>query len=67
MAIHPERDPIEDEAARILADDPELRKDLEDFGRAYDSGQVSPDDLVSHDEVRRRMVKRGVDLPPPVH
>ena len=67
MAIHPERDPIEDEAARILADDTELRKDLEDFGRAYDSGQVSPDDLVSHDEVRRRMVKRGVDLPPPVH
>ncbi|MGI8847580.1 MAG: hypothetical protein ACR2GX_04850 [Candidatus Dormibacteria bacterium] len=66
MVIHPERDPIEDEAERILDDQPELRKDLNDFGRAYDSGQVPAGTLVPHNKVRKRLRTQGVELPPDV-
>lgn len=67
VAIHAEHDPIEDEAERILSEQPGLRKDLEESGRAYDSGQVPTGTLVPHDEVRNRLKAWGVDLPPDVH
>jgi hypothetical protein len=54
MATEPQRDPIEDEAARVLAENPGLREELEEFGRAYDAGEIPDADLIPHEEVRRR-------------
>lgn len=65
MATEPQRDPIEDEADRVLAENPGLREELEEFGRAYDAGQIPDADLIPHEEVRRRLARLGVPLPPP--
>jgi len=65
MATEPQRDPIEDEAARVLAENPGLREELEEFGRAYDAGEIPVADLIPHEEVRRRLARLGVPLPPP--
>ena len=65
MATEPERDPIEEEAERVLAENPGLPEELEEFGRAYDAGEISDADLIPHEEVRRRLAELGVPLPPP--
>ncbi len=57
MATEPQRDPIEEEAARVLAENPGLREELEEFGRAYDAGEIPPEELVSDEEVRQRLAK----------
>jgi hypothetical protein len=65
MATEPLRDPIEEEAARLLAENPGLREELEEFGRAYEAGQIPDSDLIPHEEVRRRLARLGIPLPPP--
>lgn len=64
MATQPDRDPIEDEAERVLAENPGLREELEEFGRAHDAGEIPEGELIPHDEVRRRLAALGVELPP---
>lgn len=64
MATEPQRDPIEEEAERILAENPGLREELEEFGRAYDAGEIPDADLIPHEELRRRLAGNGVPLPP---
>ena len=65
MATQPQRDPIEEEAERVLAENPGLREELEEFGRAYDAGEIPDGDIIPHEEVRRRLAALGVPLPPP--
>lgn len=65
MATEPQRDPLEEEAERVLAENPGLREELEEFGRAYEAGEIPDADLIPHEEVRRRLAALGVPLPPP--
>ncbi|HUY62044.1 MAG TPA: hypothetical protein VMW49_09205 [Candidatus Dormibacteraeota bacterium] len=46
------RDPIDEEVDRLLAEDPGLLAELQDFDRRYERGEVA---LVPHAEVRRRI------------
>ncbi|MHB1501626.1 MAG: hypothetical protein ACYCYK_10765 [Candidatus Dormibacteria bacterium] len=62
MATQPLRDPIEDEAARVLAENPGLQEELEAFGRAYDAGDIPATELVPHGEVRRQLELLGKGL-----
>ena len=55
MVTQPLRDPIEDEAARVFAENPGLQGELEAFGRAYDAGHIPATELVPHGEGRRRL------------
>ena len=59
MAANPERDPIQEEAERILRENPELRARLEAYNRDLPEGKVK---LVEHAEVRRRLRELGVPL-----
>lgn len=61
MATDPTWHPIDDEIAQVLADDPGLAEKLAEFERAYEAGEV---ELVSDDEVRRRLEARGLHLAP---
>jgi len=45
-------DPIDEEFDRLLAEDPGLLPQLQDFDRRYERGEVT---LVTHEEVRRRL------------
>jgi hypothetical protein len=57
MATLPQRDPIEDEAARVLAENPGLREELEEFGRAYDAGEVPASELIPNEVAARRLAE----------
>lgn len=45
-------DPIDEEVDRLLAEDPDLLSQLQDFDRRYERGEVT---LIAHQEVRRRL------------
>ncbi|MHB8324620.1 MAG: hypothetical protein ACYDEA_01800 [Candidatus Dormibacteria bacterium] len=45
-------DPIDEEVNRLLAEDPDLLPQLQDFDRRYERGEVT---LIVHEEVRRRL------------
>ena len=57
---HPERDPIQDEAERILRQNPGLRARLREYARKRKAGE--PIEMVEHDDVRRRLKAMGVPL-----
>jgi ribosomal protein L31E len=57
---HPERDPIAEEAERVLSENPGLRVRLEEYARKRRAGETV--DVVEHDEVRRRLKALGVVL-----
>ena len=61
MALHPERDPIDEEIDRVLADNPGLREELKEWDRRFAAGEVKDDEFVTTDEVRRRL---GMSAPP---
>jgi hypothetical protein len=61
MATDPNWDPVDEEIARLLADDPDLVQELAEFDRAYEAGEA---ELVPDDEVRRRLEARGIRLAP---
>lgn len=57
----PNWQPIDDEIARVLADDPGLAAGLAEFDRAYETGEA---ELVPDEEVRRRLKARDLHLSP---
>jgi hypothetical protein len=61
MATDPNWDPVDEEIAQLLADDPSLAEELAAFDRAYEAGEA---ELVPDDEVRRRLEARGLRLAP---
>jgi hypothetical protein len=61
MATEPNWHPVDDEVAHALAEDPGLLAELQEFDRADDRGEA---ELVSDDEVRRRLEARGLKLTP---
>ena len=61
MAVHPDRDPLDDEAERVLAENPGLREELQEWDRRFAAGEVSDDEFVTTAEVRRRL---GMSAPP---
>jgi len=62
MAIdpHSDEDPIRAEGLRLLAEDPALAADLDDFERRLDAGQLRRGELVAHEEVVRTLREKGV-------
>jgi hypothetical protein len=58
MLTNPARDPIDEEIERMLAANPGLLEELQDYDRRAARGQVR-ERFLSSDEVRRR-----VGLPP---
>ena len=60
MAIQPERDPIDEEIERVLADNPGLLEGLQEWDRRFAAGEVKDDEFLTTDEVRRRL-----GMPPP--
>jgi hypothetical protein len=62
MATDPNWDPVDEEIARLLEEDPDLAGELAEFDRAYEAGEV---ELIPDDEVRRRLEARGLRLAPP--
>ncbi len=61
MATDPNWDPVDEEIAQVLADEPGLAEELAEFDRAYKAGEA---ELVPDDEVRRRLEARGLRLAP---
>ncbi|MBJ7607861.1 MAG: hypothetical protein JF887_00305 [Candidatus Dormibacteraeota bacterium] len=61
MAVHPDRDPIDDEIERVLAENPGLLEELQEWDRRFAAGEVRNDEFVTTDEVRRRL---GMSAPP---
>jgi hypothetical protein len=55
MATQPLRGPFEDEAARVLGENPGLQEELEAVGRADDAGHIPATEMVPQGEVRRRL------------
>ena len=45
-------DPIDKDIDRLLAEDPDLLPQLQDFDRPYERGEVP---LIAHEDVRRRL------------
>lgn len=56
IAPQPEHDPIDQEIERILADNPDLLKRLQEYDRKRASGDL---DLIPHEEAMRRL---GLDV-----
>ena len=61
MAVHPDRDPIDDEVERVLAENPGLREELQEWDRRFAAGEVSDDEFLTTADVRRRL---GMSAPP---
>ena len=61
MATEPNWHPVDEEIEQILADNPDLIAELNEFDRAYDRGEA---ELVPDDEVRRRLEALGLKLAP---
>ncbi|HEV2952746.1 MAG TPA: hypothetical protein VG015_01495 [Candidatus Dormibacteraeota bacterium] len=59
VATDPERDPIAEEGNRLLDENPDLLRRLQEFERDYPLGKVN---LVEHEEVRRRLKVMGAPL-----
>jgi len=57
MATHsyPQTDPIDDEIQQVLAENPGLLKELQEFDRRFAAGEVTEAEFVSHQEARRRL------------
>ena len=49
---HSDADPVSEEIARILRDDPALRRRLQEYDRKRKRGEL---ELVSHDEALRQL------------
>jgi len=61
MATDPNWDPVDEELAQVLKDDPDLAAELAEFDRAYEAGTA---ELIPDEEVRRRLEARGIRLAP---
>ena len=59
MATDPNWDPVDEEIARLLEEDPDLAAELAEFDRAYKAGEV---ELIPNEVVRRELEPRGVRL-----
>jgi len=62
MAVQPEPDPIDQEIERVLAENPGLLDRLREWDRRFKAGEVSEDEFVSTEEVRRRLGLTPVPL-----
>jgi hypothetical protein len=62
MALGPDPDPIELEVERVFAENPGLLDELRAWDRRFRDGEVSDDEYISTDEVRRRLRLRSVPL-----
>ncbi len=62
MALRPDPDPIDLEVERVLAENPGLLDELREWDRRFKDGEVSEDEFVSTDEVRRRLGLPSVPL-----
>jgi hypothetical protein len=54
MATNPDRDPIDEEIERVLAANPGLLEELEEYDRRAARGE-DVEEFLSSDEVRRRL------------
>ncbi len=61
MALQPKRDPVDEEIERVLADNPGLLQELQEWDRRFAAGEVTDEEFVTTDEVRRRL---GMSAPP---
>jgi hypothetical protein len=52
---HPLPDPLDEEIERVLAENPGLLEELQEWDRRFAAGEVSEDEFVSTEEVRRRL------------
>jgi hypothetical protein len=55
MAVNPQPDPIDEEIERVLAENPGLLERLEEWDRRFAAGEVREDELLTTEEVRRRL------------
>lgn len=62
MALNPDPDPIDQEVERVLAENPGLLAELREWDRRFRAGEVSEEEFVSTDEVRRRLGLPSVPL-----
>ena len=61
MALQPQPDPIDEEVARVLADNPGLRQELQGWDRRFAAGEVQEAEFRTTSAVRRRL---GMSTPP---
>jgi hypothetical protein len=54
MATHPDRDPIDEEIERVLAANPGLLEELQEYDRRAANGE-DVGEFLSSDELRRRL------------
>jgi hypothetical protein len=52
---HPLLDPLDEEIERVLAENPGLLEELQEWDRRFATGEVSEDEFISTEEVRRRL------------
>jgi hypothetical protein len=55
MAVNAQPDPIDEEIERVLAENPGLLERLEEWDRRFAAGEVREDELLTTEEVRRRL------------
>jgi len=55
VAVHPDPDPIDREIERVLAENPGLLDRLREWDRRFKAGEVSADEFVTTEDVRKRL------------
>ena len=55
MAVNPDRDPIDEEIERVLAENPGLLERLKEWDRRFAAGEVQQEEFLTTEDVRRRL------------